>query len=190
MTEQTIGGTALGPSGKLQGGVKFFSLMSGKVVHRQKNDYKILPILEDTITRMRIEWLEEQDQDYFFVDRQNVEDDDEQDEDYNPEEDGQDSDNDNPEDMVENQFGENDIDEEDAESEIKIVFEEQDPIKTEDDIEVIEITGVHPEDQPVVKTGANDDKSKSNEPGVTTRSGRITRSTQDGNYVYVTATPQ
>ena len=39
MKERTIGAIALGPSGNLQGGVRFFSLKSGLILNRNSKDF-------------------------------------------------------------------------------------------------------------------------------------------------------
>eukprot|EP00536_Pseudo-nitzschia_multiseries_P017800 jgi/Psemu1/52590/gm1.52590_g len=50
MTERTIGAIALGPTGSLQqGGVRFYSLLTGEYLDRHKKDYKLLPIPLDAI---------------------------------------------------------------------------------------------------------------------------------------------
>ena len=49
---RTVGVIALGPTGNLQGGVRFFSLVSGKILQRVKKDYTLLKIPEDAIRRL------------------------------------------------------------------------------------------------------------------------------------------
>ena len=39
MKERTIGAISLGPSGNLQGGVRFFSLKSGLILNRNSKDF-------------------------------------------------------------------------------------------------------------------------------------------------------
>ena len=39
MKEQTIGAIALGPAGNLQGGVRFFSLKTGRILNRSSKDF-------------------------------------------------------------------------------------------------------------------------------------------------------
>jgi hypothetical protein len=50
--ERTVGAIALGPSGNLQGGVKIFSLDSGEILNRAKQDYNLLPMPADVIKRI------------------------------------------------------------------------------------------------------------------------------------------
>eukprot|EP00536_Pseudo-nitzschia_multiseries_P018072 jgi/Psemu1/54022/gm1.54022_g len=52
MKEHTIGAIAAGPSGNVQGGVKFFSLDTGKIIHQTNTDYKLLPMPADVIKRV------------------------------------------------------------------------------------------------------------------------------------------
>ena len=52
MVERTVGSIALGPSRNLQGGVRFFSLATGKLLHRASNDYVLLPMPDDVIKRV------------------------------------------------------------------------------------------------------------------------------------------
>ena len=49
---RTVGAIALGPTGNLQGGVRFFSLVSGKILQRAKKDYTLLKMPEDAIRRL------------------------------------------------------------------------------------------------------------------------------------------
>ena len=46
---RTVGAVALGPTGSLQGGVLFFSLVPGKILKRTKKDYSLLKNPEDAI---------------------------------------------------------------------------------------------------------------------------------------------
>ena len=39
MKERTIGAIALGPAGNLQGGVRFFSLKTGRILNRSRKDF-------------------------------------------------------------------------------------------------------------------------------------------------------
>ena len=49
MKERIVGAVALGPLGKLQGGVKFFSLETGKLLNCLKGDYVFLLMPADVI---------------------------------------------------------------------------------------------------------------------------------------------
>jgi hypothetical protein len=52
MKRRTVGAIALGPTGNLQGGVRFFSLTTGRILQRDKNSYTPLKMPEDAIRRM------------------------------------------------------------------------------------------------------------------------------------------
>ena len=52
MKPRCVGAIALGPTGNAQGGVRFFSLSSGRVVDRRQNDYDLLPLPADAIVRV------------------------------------------------------------------------------------------------------------------------------------------
>ena len=52
MKKQTIGAIALGPAGNLQGGVRFFSLKTGRILNRSSKDFRLLPIPADVVTRV------------------------------------------------------------------------------------------------------------------------------------------
>ena len=49
---RTVGAMALGPTGNLQGGVRFYSLVTGKILQRAKKDYTLLKMPEDAIRRI------------------------------------------------------------------------------------------------------------------------------------------
>eukprot|EP00536_Pseudo-nitzschia_multiseries_P010625 jgi/Psemu1/203784/e_gw1.332.17.1 len=52
MNSRTVGAIALGPSGNLQGGVRLYSLLTGRYLDRAKADYNILPMPAEAITRV------------------------------------------------------------------------------------------------------------------------------------------
>ena len=52
MKPRTVGALALGPSGNLQGGVRCYSLITGKVLHRQFSEITILKMPEDAKRRL------------------------------------------------------------------------------------------------------------------------------------------
>ena len=52
MRLRTVGAIALGPSGNLQGGVRFYSLLTGKILHRDKESFDILKMPHDSIKRL------------------------------------------------------------------------------------------------------------------------------------------
>ena len=88
MKPQTIGAIALGPSGNLQGGVRFFSLNTGKIINRHKNDYTLLPMPEEVIKRVN-RMARKTRAGLHFADRHNdpiidTSDDDSTEEDYEP----------------------------------------------------------------------------------------------------------
>ena len=198
MTERTVGAIALGPSGNLQGGVRFFSLTSGEVIVRSRKDYDLLPMPNEAIDRVYHMGRRSRDG-ITFGDRNNTalddDDDDEIDEDYNPEDDKhQDSDKEeDPETPSDDdQYGD----------------EESTGVLPELDNDDAVITGVRPDHE--VGTGLSDDHNidGNNNPeslqiedeqqsdidqatdGRTTRSGRAIRSTQDDSYVYAQITKQ
>jgi hypothetical protein len=39
MKKRTVGSIALGPTGNLQGGIRFYSLCTGRILQRDKNSY-------------------------------------------------------------------------------------------------------------------------------------------------------
>jgi hypothetical protein len=53
MKSRTVGSIALGPNGNLQGGVRFYSLITGKILNRSRNDYTPLKMPEDVIRRIK-----------------------------------------------------------------------------------------------------------------------------------------
>ena len=87
MKERTIGAIALGPSGNLQGGVRFFSLDTGRVINRKKEDYELIPMPADVIKRVN-RMARKSRSGITFGDRTNNDDeneeDDPEDEEYNP----------------------------------------------------------------------------------------------------------
>ena len=52
MKSRTTGAVALGPSGNVQGGVRFFSLTTSKILIRNKHDYNLLKYPDDAIKRV------------------------------------------------------------------------------------------------------------------------------------------
>ena len=48
-----MGAIALGPSGNLQGGVRFFSLLTGKILHRDKENFTMMKMPADAIVRIQ-----------------------------------------------------------------------------------------------------------------------------------------
>jgi hypothetical protein len=52
MKSRTVGAIALGPNGNLQGGIRLFSLVTGKILNRSRKDYTILKMPEDAIRRI------------------------------------------------------------------------------------------------------------------------------------------
>ena len=55
MKPRCVGAIALGLTGNAQGGVKSFSLYSGRVIDCQQNDYDLLPLPADAI--VCVEWM-------------------------------------------------------------------------------------------------------------------------------------
>jgi hypothetical protein len=53
MKRQTVGAIALGPTGNLQGGVRFCSLVTGRILQRDRNSYTPLQMPKDAIRRMK-----------------------------------------------------------------------------------------------------------------------------------------
>ena len=53
MKSRTTGAIALGPSGNLQGGVSFYSLTTGKILHRTKEYYDSMKMPVDAIRRIK-----------------------------------------------------------------------------------------------------------------------------------------
>jgi hypothetical protein len=53
MKSRTVGAIALGPNGNLQGGVRFFSLLTGKILSRSRHNYTPLKMPEDAIRRIK-----------------------------------------------------------------------------------------------------------------------------------------
>ena len=53
MKARTTGAIALGPSGNLQGGLRFYSLTTGKILHRTKEDYDRMKIPLDAIRQIK-----------------------------------------------------------------------------------------------------------------------------------------
>ena len=53
MKARTTGAIALGPSGILQGGVRFYNLTPGKILHRTKEDYNRMKMRVYAIRRMK-----------------------------------------------------------------------------------------------------------------------------------------
>jgi hypothetical protein len=53
MKRRTVGAVALGPTGNLQGGIRFYSLCTGRILQRDKNSYTPLKMPEDAIRRMK-----------------------------------------------------------------------------------------------------------------------------------------
>ena len=49
---RTVGALALGPTGNLQGGVRFYSLVTGKILQRARKDYTVLKMPEDAILQI------------------------------------------------------------------------------------------------------------------------------------------
>ena len=52
MEPRCVGAIALGPNGNAQGGVNFFSLYSGQLFDRRRNNYNLLPMPAEAITRV------------------------------------------------------------------------------------------------------------------------------------------
>ena len=71
MAEQTIGSIAMGPSGNLQGGVRFFSLDTGKLINQPKSDYTLLPMPADVIKRINRRMAKNSWADLIFTDSHN-----------------------------------------------------------------------------------------------------------------------
>ena len=53
MKRRTVGAIALGPTGNLQGGIRFYSLVTGKILQRDKHSYTPLKMPEDVIRRIK-----------------------------------------------------------------------------------------------------------------------------------------
>ena len=80
MKSRTIGAIALGPTGNAQGGVNFFSLLSGRVLDRRIEDYDLLPMPADAIVRVE-KMARRSPTGLLFADRNNIQDPDEDDDD-------------------------------------------------------------------------------------------------------------
>jgi hypothetical protein len=52
MKSRTVGAIALGPTGNLQGGIRCYSLVTGRILQRDKNSFAPLKLPEDAIRRM------------------------------------------------------------------------------------------------------------------------------------------
>jgi hypothetical protein len=52
MKRRTVGSIALGPTGNLQGGVRFYSLVTGRILQRDRKSYTPLKMPEDAILRV------------------------------------------------------------------------------------------------------------------------------------------
>jgi hypothetical protein len=52
MKSRTVGSIALGPTGNLQGGIRCYSLVTGRILQRDKNSFTQLKMPEDAIKRM------------------------------------------------------------------------------------------------------------------------------------------
>ena len=52
MKERTIGAIVMGPNQNLQGGVRFLNLNSGRILEQSRNDYTLLPMPEEVISRV------------------------------------------------------------------------------------------------------------------------------------------
>jgi hypothetical protein len=52
MKRRTVGAIALGPTGNLQGGIRFYSLITGRILQRDKNSYTPMKMPEDAIRRI------------------------------------------------------------------------------------------------------------------------------------------
>eukprot|EP00536_Pseudo-nitzschia_multiseries_P011475 jgi/Psemu1/29054/gm1.29054_g len=55
MKARTTGAIAMGPTQNFQGGLNFYSLLSGRIISRTPNDYTVCPMPDEAIHR--IEWL-------------------------------------------------------------------------------------------------------------------------------------
>ena len=60
MAAQTATGLALGPSGNLQGGIRVYSLLTGKILHGMINDVTIMKMPQEAIRRLRYRTRKEQ----------------------------------------------------------------------------------------------------------------------------------
>ena len=178
--ERTIGAIALGPSGNIQGGVRFFSLDTGEIINRSKVDYTLLPMPADVIKRVN-RMARKSRKGLLFTDRHDDSFDDDDDDD-----------------------GDEDYDPNNQTTDIPVEIDDEDPENVENDNDDhidddIEIEGVdppndndyqHSEDDNNLSDGANEDSdSESDNDDAdqnTTRAGRVTRSTQQDDYVYMT----
>ena len=53
MKDRTVGALALGPSGNLQGGIRCFSLCTGKVLHQFMKDVTLLKMSHEVLGRLK-----------------------------------------------------------------------------------------------------------------------------------------
>ena len=53
MKARTVTAIALGPNGNLQGGIRCYNLVTGKILSRSKNGYTKLKMSEDAILRLK-----------------------------------------------------------------------------------------------------------------------------------------
>ena len=73
MKERTVTGLALGPSGNLQGGIRCYSLATGKVLHRTFKDVRIMKMPTEAVRRLRYRTrIEKSLPGLVFGDRNNV----------------------------------------------------------------------------------------------------------------------
>jgi hypothetical protein len=195
--ERTVGAIALGPSGNLQGGIKKFSLDSGEILNRAKQDYNLLPMPADVIKRVN-RMARKSRSGLTFGDRHNADD---------PDDESDDDDSDYTPDRVSTNI---DVEINDAEDDIDMVNDGN----SDDDHDDIETPGVippetneddqnhdddHQQDQDATaydsepdgqelddtsteESDPDSEDEQDNEP--TTRSGRAIRTTQCEDYVY------
>ena len=73
MKERTVTGLALWPSGNLQGGIRCYSLTTGKVLHRTFGDVRIMKMPTEAVRRLRYRTrIEKSLPGLIFGDRNNV----------------------------------------------------------------------------------------------------------------------
>ena len=194
MRERTTSCLALGPSDNLQGGVRCYSLSTGKVLHRMKSDITIMKMPVDAIRRLRYRTRKEKSlPGLVFGDRNNtdipvdgiagVDDDDES----NCEQHATELETEEEEEGQDNTDQQK---QEPKQEEVPIGIEEriddndqQDPAKVED-IDVTDVTGVpgvmpeHRYDEvgvPDLQATESDEDSDSEDEEYRTRSGRISK---------------
>jgi hypothetical protein len=167
MKRQTVGSIALGPTGNLQGGVRFYSLVTGRILQRDRNSFTLLKMPEDAIRRMKT-LSKKSAPGLQFGDRSNIDSDLNSDVDITGVIDDDDGGQEHPYDI---QIVQEDDDLPPLRDPTPLNIHEAQDIEDDDDSHS---TGVAPENAEDEVEPPNDDESATESP-VTTRSGRISK---------------